>query len=324
MKIAVLGASGLVGREIVRHLLDNGVGTVVAGVPANNRRVDALSAEVRVFNAEEPGAVSGLVADATHVVNCVMGTPAAMLGSTRGVLDILPHSTIAKYVHFSSVAVYGMATGRVDETQPFARKIDWYGAAKIGCERAIQGARAAGGRIVVLRPGLIHGPGSLLWSERIARLLYRHRLGDLGKRGEGTCNLVHVRDVARAAIAALTQPGIDGDAFNLADPAPPTWNEYFAFFARELGAVPVSSISGWELSIERQVFAPVLRLLEMGCRKTKFPLTVPDAITPGLARLFSLDVHYDSGRADALFEGWRTPWQLGVEEAARSMSRAEN
>ena len=83
-------------------------------------------------------------------------------------------------VHMSSLAVYGEATGDVDEsTKPVGRLSD-YGAAKVAAERAAWLAPS----VVTLRPGIVYGPGSVQWSERIARLLVGHRIGDLGRGGD--------------------------------------------------------------------------------------------------------------------------------------------
>jgi nucleoside-diphosphate-sugar epimerase len=42
---------------------------------------------------------------------------------------------------------------------------------------------------------------------------------------------VHVEDVAEAALRALRLPGIEGKAFNLSLPTPPSWNEYHLYLS---------------------------------------------------------------------------------------------
>ena len=46
-------------------------------------------------------------------------------------------------------------------------------------------AMAGGLDAAILRPALVYGRGSALWSERVARLLRAGRLGDLGAAGDG-------------------------------------------------------------------------------------------------------------------------------------------
>src|SRR5207237_284416 len=116
-----------------------------------------------------------------------------------------------------------------------------------------------GERAVVLRPGIVYGPGSAQWSERVARWLHAGRIGDLGACGDGYCNLVHVSDVCAATLKALGTRDAAGRAYNLGSPQPPTWNEYFVEYGRALGAVPVRRISRRRLRIETKILAPPLK-----------------------------------------------------------------
>jgi nucleoside-diphosphate-sugar epimerase len=121
--------------------------------------------------------------------------------------------------------------------------------------------------VVILRPGIVYGPRSTWWSDRIGRLLCARRLGDLGAAGEGFCNLVYVEDVASAAVLALRARGVEGGIFNLGSaPQIPTWNVYFARYAKALGALPLRLISAQRLSFEQILAAPALKLAETAHR----------------------------------------------------------
>lgn len=314
MRILVLGANGFVGRTVMAHVArHHGVDAAVAGVrspPAPD--TFGKGCEVRLLDATDRAAVEASLDGITHIINSVMGTNAAIVGSAHATVASLAYNPGIRLVHLSSVAVYGMQTGIISDDSPSGHPADGYAAAKIEAERIVQDA--VGARSVLLRPGLVYGPGSALWTLRIARLLKSGRLGDLGREGAGLCNLVHVADVAAAAVAACETEDVGGRALNLAAPSPPDWNRYLTDFAAELG-LPVRRISSARLAVEKMLAYPI-KLAEKAGFKGAEP------ITPGLARLFTQNVVYDSAGASAsLLPGWR-PYAEGLSESAVWAARA--
>jgi 2-alkyl-3-oxoalkanoate reductase len=302
-RIVVLGASGFVGRRILAALAaagEHAVGVVRRG----DGGPDTVPAD-----ATDAAALGPVLAGARGVVNCVVGDARTIVANARALAAAVPAD--APIVHFSSMAVYGSATGIVDETAALRGDTGWYAAAKAEAERALAGTPAT-----VLRPGIIYGPGSAQWSARIARLLHARRLGDLGAAGDGVCNLVHVDDVVAAVLAALRAPEARGQAFNLGSPEPPTWNEYFLAYARALGAVPLQRIPRWRLGLEKLLGLP-LKALEVVARKLRLPAAwLPVPITPSLLHTFGWDLRLDVTKAERLLGlRWR-PLAQGLAEAA--------
>ena len=132
---------------------------------------------------------------------------------------ILPRPRV---INLGSLAAYGSATGMVNESAELGGDLDAYSAAKAESDRLAQQYDC----VLTLRPGIVYGPGSPWWSDRIARLLVRRRLGDLGPRGSGICNLVYVDDVAAAVVRALTLKDLPVGAINLASSGGMTWFAY--------------------------------------------------------------------------------------------------
>jgi nucleoside-diphosphate-sugar epimerase len=214
-------------------------------------------------------------------------------------------------VHLSTMMVYGTVMGRVDETVRLRGDWDGYSAAKVKAERL---ARIYA-PVVVLRPGIVYGPGSPIWTERIGRWLLEHRLGDLGAAGDGYCNLVHVDDVVTAVLLALRTPGIEGESFNLSLPAPPSWNEYFRQFAAALGT-PYRTISPSQLFLEQFILAPPLKAAEILARAGGMNWRPPAPIRPWLLRLCGHPLRLDVGKAERLLGmRWR-PLEQGLQESA--------
>jgi nucleoside-diphosphate-sugar epimerase len=307
--VIVIGANGFVGRQVVRALADTKVFRPIAARRRPPTAPAANGIETRICDAGNPAAVAAALADAAGAVNCVAGSGETMLAATRNICAAAPPG--CRIIHLSSMAVYGAATGLIAESHAMASN-GWYGQAKIQCEAIIQGHVAGGGDAVILRPGCIHGPGSDQWSGRIARLLHRHRIGDLGAAGDGLCNLIAVNDIAAAVIAALTQPDIAGEVFNLGDPDPGTWNQYFMTLARAIGATPVRRISQRWLKIESKILAIPLKLGE----KAKLGRFVPDPLPGSLLALWRQEIQLDHRKTDARLGFTRTRPEQAIKEAA--------
>lgn len=252
------------------------------------------------------------------VFNGSLGRPDAILSPAQALYGALERiGSGPRVVHLSSMTVYGTRTGAVVETAALRSDLGAYGAAQVAAESLAMHYP----RSVILRPGCEYGPDCPQWSERIARLLYSHRLGDLGAAGDGVCNLLFVDDLVEAILKSLSAPGIDGACFNLAMPSPPTWNEYFTRFARALGAVPVSRIGARRLKIEARLAAPPLKLLEMMQQRLGSAGAIPPAITPSLLNLCGQNITLLSGKAEEALDLAWTPLHEGLQRAAAAFKR---
>lgn len=315
MKVLVLGASGFVGSRLVKALSEQGDVTVIAGLRRERPDFRARGIEQRLIEATDASSLRAGLEGITHVINCVMGSNSAMVAATKLLCEAMPAAGCKRLVHFSSTAVFGDAEGLIGDDAPFATQVDAYGQAKIDCENLLRAAR--GFETVILRPALIYGPEAEQWTARIGRLLRWHRLGDLGAAGDGLCNLVLVDDVVQAAIRALQVAAAGGMAFNLAEPDPPTWNRYLMDFAREIGAVPVHRMPGWQLKLETKLLAIALKAAQLIAGKMKLKhLPIPDPITPSFARLFGQEIRFEPGGADSILGLKRTPYHEGLSRAS--------
>lgn len=315
MKVLVLGASGFVGARLVKALSDKKDISVVAGLRRERADFRALGIEQRVIEATDARSVQVGLEGITHVINCVMGSNDIMVSGTRVLCAAMVAARCQRLVHFSSTAVFGSTQGLVHDNTSFGADADPYGRAKIECENIVRAASPI--EAIILRPALIHGAGAEQWTARIGRLLRWRRLGDLGAAGDGLCNLVLVDDVVQAAIRALSVEVESGSAFNLAEPDPPTWNRYLMDFAREIWAVPVHRLPGWQLKLETKLLAITFKIMQIAAGKIKLRrLPIPDPITPSFARLFAQDVRFDPTRTDQMLGLKRTPYREGLSQAA--------
>ncbi len=176
-----------------------------------------------------------------------------------------------------------------------------------------------GRRAVILRPGIVYGPGSTLWVDRPLAALEAGSLGDLGARGDGIAALIHVADVAeatRCALAALSGPGPGLLAANLIGPETPRWNDYFARLAAAAGLPPPRPLKPLRLALLRALSLPAKAL-------ARLRLPVPRALrlvpAPGELRLFARAARYETHRARAEL-GFRatTPLAQGLADSLQT------
>lgn len=307
--VLILGAGGFVGRQVTATLAaSGGIRPIAVSRHADGRQ--PVGVESRCLDVADEKALTGALKDVDAVVNCVAARPSAMRRADRSLFAACQKIGRPLVVHLSSMAVYGDATGSIDESAPLADIQGPYAAAKLAAEQTAERY----GRAVVLRPGCIYGPGGPQWSGRIARLLQSRRIGDLGAGGDGIANLVHVEDVAAAVLAALQTGAAEGQAFNLAMSGAPTWNDYFLSFAKALGAVPIRRLSERRIGFETRYLAPPLKLAEIAARR--IGRSPPPPISPSLSRLWRQEIRLESGKAETLLGLRWTALSEGLAETA--------
>jgi nucleoside-diphosphate-sugar epimerase len=239
--ILVTGAGGFIGGWCAEMLRLEGPWRVRAGVRrwSSAARIARFSIEMSLCDVMDRISLDKVMDGVTDVVHCATGDSRTIVDGTRNVLTAA-HERGARVIHLSSIAVYGSATGLVNEDTPFESN-SAYSHAKIETEQLCREYNKRGLRTVVLRPTIVYGPYSTLWTTNIASRLLTGQWGNLGTAGNGACNLVYVLDVTHAIQRALISDCVDGQAFNVNGPEHITWNEYFRLFNEMLGLPPLKN-----------------------------------------------------------------------------------
>ena len=299
--VLVTGAAGFIGGHVLRHLScdpDLSVLATTRDGRDGSRRLDL----------RDPGGMQAALDGVSSVVHCAVGDRAVTVDGTAALLRAAAAAGVRRVVHISSVAVYGPATGVVRED---AARVPADGSGYAAWKAAAEQACLAetGVETVRLRPAIVYGPGGTLWVSQMARRIRSGRWGVFGPAGEGTCNLVHVSDVATAAAAALKTPAAGGAAFNVNGPEAITWNVWFTRLAAGIGAGSL----------------PAIRPIALQARSVAaLPLKALARLRPGLAGdwllgapaaservLFALPAHYPTDAARSVM-GWRPA--IGIDE----------
>jgi nucleoside-diphosphate-sugar epimerase len=303
MKVLILGATGHVGSRLHNHLQQQNI----TSIAASRGRMRSDVANHVILDSMNLAELTKQLQSVDAVVNCVAGSKDSIGKGAQ----ILSQAALAAgkpvIVHLSTMSVYGASEGVITETSPFDPDYNWYAAAKVEAEQHMLAYAQAGGRVVVFRPGCIHGPGSIQWVDRISKLLEAYRLGDLGSAGDGWSNLVHVDDVVKAIHFTLESQLSEGEIrhFNLAAPDSPRWNQYFIDLAQAIGATPVKRINPQQLKLDSKAFSPAIKIGQKILNKAglrNLSARLPEPLPPSLVRLFRQQIFLDSQKASAQFD----------------------
>jgi nucleoside-diphosphate-sugar epimerase len=270
MKVFVAGATGVLGRQLVRMLVGRG-DEVVGLTRAATRRglVEALGARAAVADVLDAEAIKREVAAAapTHVVHALTALPpegplrAKDLEATNvlrmaGTANLLTASVAAgarRLVAESFLGVYGPARFEQPVTEdvplPPAPPPPWREA--VDALRSLEGQLAEAGRAgrietVALRFGLFYGP-EVPSTVGLARRLARRQ--PVGPRGAtALISFVHEQDAASAVMAALDTP-VPAAVYNVADDEPITLVAYLTRTAEALGTPPPRTAPLWLIKL---------------------------------------------------------------------------
>lgn len=238
-RVAVTGGAGFIGSHAVRALLASGADvTVVAPDPARRpppppqdgsgqartRELDPLAPSTSTSELQQ--ALSG----AQAVVHLAYRPPPGgttdarqheltyNVGGLTRLLDSLPSSV--RHVAFaSSVMVYGPDVETPVSEDHEARPTTPYGRAKLTAERLLRArAEEAGILPTILRFATVYGPGETVPRAvpNFIRATLAGRAPTVNGNGDDVRDYVHVSDVARGIVQALTRDESAPDTFNVA------------------------------------------------------------------------------------------------------------
>lgn len=311
MLVAVAGASGRLGLHVLHKLKARRMRCVA--LVRSRAAAQKLPKGMRfhLVDYSDVDSLARSLSDVTHIVNCT-GSPdsslsmhellAANVLPTKALLLAAPNR-LQRFVHISSIAVYGFnpkAGG--DEFSP--RRPDTpYGHSKLAAERLVL-AQSHNRPVVVLQPGMIYGPNFHAGFWPVLRQISQGRLKLLGS-GRNRLPLVHADDVAGAIICALGAPVHSGSVFLLVGPDEITQEAAMTAAAHELGVI----------APQKRVSLHLARLFMHGHLFVRGLQGGSSSMTPELLHQMSSDRFFDCSRARTLLH-WRpaVPFKIGLRQ----------
>ena len=232
MRIAVTGASGVLGRGLAARLLSQGHDVV--GIARHRPESWTSAADFIEGDIRDAAAVKRAVAGADVVAHCAWAkspgpehriSDQVNIGGTRNVVDAMAETGAGRIVFASSahaitpVSAEGVHKARVEEM-----------------------LAASGARWVAIRSALILGRGVDNW---VRRLLALPAFPD--GSADRRMQVVHVDDALRLFILAILDTGIDSGPVNLAAAGAPTFRQIAAVLGR-----PIVSLGGPFAALRRR------------------------------------------------------------------------
>jgi nucleoside-diphosphate-sugar epimerase len=277
MRVFVAGASGAIGRPLVRQLVAaghevTGMTSTEANAPAIEAGgatavvCDALDAAAAAEAVKEAGA-EVLISQLTRLPKEDFNPRTIDYGPTnearheggRNMIAAARAGGARRFVTQSIAFLYEPQGGMVkteddpawaDPPPPF----DTGAGPTLEHER--EALEAEGIEGIVLRYGFFYGPGTYYARDGgTAKQVMARRFPIVGK-GAGTFSFVHVDDAASATVAAIDQgsPGI----YNVVDDEPAPMREWLPVYAKALGAKRPFRVPAWLARIAAGPFATVM------------------------------------------------------------------
>jgi nucleoside-diphosphate-sugar epimerase len=227
MKALVTGAGGFLGGSIVRRLLRDGI--AVRALVRPGSIINTAGVEIYEGDICDEDVLAGAVQGVEWVVHAAARVAtsgnweefaAVNVRATRRIIRAAQAAGVRRIVHISSLGVYAVPYDGVTITEesPYESEAEsrgHYSRSKLAADRAALDAAARGAPVVVLRPGLLYGPGK---RPPLARQSFR--VGPLMlilARPSYRLPLTYVDNVADAVLLAARAEGALGKAFTIVD-----------------------------------------------------------------------------------------------------------
>jgi nucleoside-diphosphate-sugar epimerase len=234
MRALVTGASGFIGRILVRQLLDRG-DEVVCLVRSTSRRAGLEGARCVTGDIQSPASLREAMAGAQvvfHLASLLKMPWKAAFESVniQGTANVAAAAAAQPrpptLVVVSSLAAAGPARGAPHTEAIPAAPVSIYGRVKLAAEQATEGYP---GRRVILRPPMVFGT-----ADTAALPLFRsvgRGLHAVPGRPAMRVSMIHVADLADGLIHAADGEGL----YYIAHRAAPAWDELGDLIAEALG-----------------------------------------------------------------------------------------
>lgn len=268
--IAITGIGGFIGLRMAERAL--ALGWQVQGLDhslAAAERAHSLGIQVTVGDINDEQAVRTALAGADLVFHTAAiveedgprdAYERVNVEGTRTVCAVARELGVSRFVHLSSVMVYGFEyPEEVGEEGPLDGQGNVYNDTKLASEQVALSFNSDAFAVLVIRPGDVYGTDSVPWVQRPIDLISRG-LFVLPDFGRGVINHVHVDNLLDGVLLAI-EKAHGGDVFTLTDGVATPCREFFAYHASMAGKTRVPALPSWMLTGFLRASAPALKLL---------------------------------------------------------------
>lgn len=304
----VTGASGMLGRYLVRYLLDQNNHVRVFVRPSSDVAfLDGEAVEIVTGEAEDSKAIEKAMVG----VGCMFHVAAYLTtnapfggdGSdpaewerykrvnvdfTEALLAAARRSGVGRFVYVSSNSVYDIDAPVPTLEDAALKPGSLYGRSKLMAEWLVQAAQEGGLSTTIVRPSVIYGPGDRYFTPAALQLAKMPVL-PLVNGGKSLFDLVYVGDVVELLWRA-SQEEADGRIYNAGAGRPTSIHDLVVAYRQLMGKGPrILSISAEAAARFAPVSRRILAWLAPGTEA---------AMSPSGLELMSRDLYLDMSRAE--------------------------
>jgi len=287
-KVLVTGAAGFIGSHVVDAALAAGYEVRATDLPnADFSYLRSLGVEIVPGDLIDPDDVERMVQGVDHIIMVAAVfdhsktrefLERANVGSRRIMCKAALKAELKTVVEFSSCDIYGSHKQQPIREDFPPRPDNHYAVTKVLAEReALRFQRDHGLPVTVIRPTAVYGPRGIYTASLFVGIPCLLRETGLKKMplptGGFVNNLVHVEDIARAAVFLLNRPEAVGRAFNVADKTHIAFGDMIHLLLRAVGMetvelplrlprLPIKLLAKSGMAMPDAVFRPFNNLLQ--------------------------------------------------------------
>jgi nucleoside-diphosphate-sugar epimerase len=241
MKILLAGAAGVIGRRLVPLLVAAGhevIGTTRS--PEKNQLLQQMGATPVIIDVFDRAGVSTTMHEVQPdvVIHQLTDLSAWDLAAnsrirkegTRNLVDAAREAGVQHFITQSIAWAYAPGAGPADETVPLDTEAPEPRHGTVEGVQALEQATTELERRIILRYGLLYGPGTWYAPDGSVAEQVQH---GLVPANEGITSFLHVDDAARAALLALDWPA---GIYNIVDDEPAVGTSWLPVYAATLHA----------------------------------------------------------------------------------------
>jgi nucleoside-diphosphate-sugar epimerase len=272
MKMLITGGTGFIGSRLALKCVRSGYSVRVLGqenTPAesdNRKLIEAKGVEIILASVTDREALS----EALRGIDIVFHLAATQhemnvqdqkfwdvnVDGTRNMLEASIQADVKRFVHGSTIGVYGSLEGNIDE-ESACEPDNIYGVTKLEGEKLVRSFQNKL-PVVVIRISEVYGPGDrrLL---KLFKAIHKNIFFMIGN-GKNIHHLIYIDDLLEGLLLAATSEEAPGEVFTLAGKEPVTTNDMVAVIAEQLGtSMPKFRVPLYPLLIAATIAEKTLR-----------------------------------------------------------------